>query len=36
MKLEIVEDLTLYKDNDISITLSKNMESQYQRKHINV
>ena len=36
MKLEVIENLTLYGDNEIRIALTKNTESQYQIKHINV
>ena len=35
-KLKAIEDVTLYNDNEMSITLTKNAESQYQTKHINV
>lgn len=36
MKLEVVEDLMLYGNNKISIILTKNVKSQYKRKHIDV
>ena len=36
MKLEVIEDLTLYGDNKMSIALTKNVESQHQIKHIDV
>lgn len=36
MNLVVVENLILYRDNEISIALTKNMESQYQTKHIKV
>lgn len=36
MGLEVMVDLTLYRNNEINITLTKNIESQYCTKHINV
>ena len=36
MKLEVIEDLTLYGDNEMSIALTKNAESQHRTKHIDV
>ena len=36
MKLEVVEDVTLYGDNEMSIVLTKNTESQHRTKHIDV
>lgn len=36
MRLEIIEDLTLYRDNKMSIILTKNIKSQYQTKYINI
>ena len=36
MNLEAVENLTLYGDNEMSIALTKNAESQHQTKHIDV
>ena len=36
MNLEAVENLTLYGDNEMSIALTKNIESQHRTKHINV
>lgn len=36
MKIEVVEDLMLFGDNEMSITLTKNVESQHQTKHIDV
>ena len=36
MKLEAVEDVTLYGNNEISIALTKNAESQHRTKHIDV
>ena len=36
MKIEVVEDLTLFGDNKISITLTKNAKSQHQIKHIDI
>lgn len=36
INLEIVKELTLYGDNKMSIALTKNVESQYQTKYINV
>lgn len=36
MKIKAVEDLTLFEVNKMSITLIKNVESQYQIKHIDV
>ena len=34
MKLKAIEDLTLHGDNEISIALTKNAESQHRTKHI--
>ena len=36
IKIEVVEDLTLFGDNEMSITLTKNIESQHQTKYINI
>ena len=36
MKLKVIEDLMLYEDNKMSIALTKNAESQYRTKHIDV
>ena len=36
MKLETVEDVTLYGNNEMSIALIKNTESQHRTKHIDV
>ena len=36
MKLEVIEKLTLYGDNEISTALTKNAKSQHQTKHIDV
>ena len=36
MKLEVIENLTLYGDNEMSIALTKNAESQHRTKHIDV
>lgn len=36
IEIEVVEDLTLFGDNEISIALTKNAESQHQTKHIDV
>lgn len=36
MNLVVVENLILYRDNEISIALTENMESQYETKHIKV
>ena len=36
MKLEAVENVTLYGDNEMSIALTKNVESQHRTKHIDV
>ena len=36
MDLDVVENLTLYGDNEISINLTRNVESQYRTKHIDV
>ena len=36
MKLEIMEDLILYGDNEMSIALTKNTENQHWTKHIDV
>lgn len=36
MKLEAVEDVTLYSDNEMSIALMKNAESQHWTKYIDV
>ena len=36
MNLEAVENLTLYGDNEMSIALTKNAESQHRTKHIDV
>ena len=36
MKLEAVEDVTLYGDNEMSIALTKNAKSQHRTKHIDV
>ena len=36
MNLDMVEDLTLYGDNEMSINLTKNAESQHRMKHIDV
>ena len=36
MKLEAVEDVTLYGDNEMSIALTKNAENQHRIKHIDV
>lgn len=36
MDLEVIEDVTLHGDNEMSITLTKNAESQHQTKHIDV
>lgn len=36
LRLEVVEDLTLHGDNEMSITLTRNAESQHRTKHIDV
>lgn len=36
MGLEVIADLTLHEDNEMSIVLTKNTESQHQTKHIDV
>ena len=36
IEIEVIGDLTLFGDNEMSIALTKNAESQYQTKHINV
>lgn len=36
MKLEVIESLTLYGDNEMSIALTKNAESQYRTNHIDI
>ncbi len=36
MRLETVEGLTLHGDNEMSIALTKNAESQHRTKHIDV
>ena len=36
MKLEAVEGITLHGDNEMSIALTKNAESQHRTKHIDV
>lgn len=36
MKLKFVEDPILYKDNKMSIALTKNAKSQYQIKYIDI
>lgn len=36
MKLKFVEDLTLYRDNKMSIALTKNAKSQHQIKYIDI
>lgn len=36
MNLEVVENLELYRDNEMNIALIKNIESQHQTKHIEV
>lgn len=36
MNLETIENVTLYSDNEMSITLTKNVESQYWTKYIKV
>ena len=36
MNLDMVEDLTLYGDNEMSINLTKNAESQHRIKHIDI
>ncbi len=36
MKLEVVESLTLHSNNEMSIALTKNTESQHRTKHIDV
>lgn len=36
MNLEVVKDVTLHGDNEISIILTKNAENQHQTKHIDV
>ncbi len=36
MNLEFVEDITLHSNNEMSITLIKNVESQYRTKWINI
>lgn len=36
IELEILKDITLYGNNEISITLTKNAKNQYQTKHINI
>ncbi len=36
INLEVVRDVTLHGNNEMSITLTKNTESQYQTKYINV
>lgn len=32
----VIESLTIYKDNKMSIALTKNVESQYRIKYINI
>lgn len=36
MRLEVVESITLHGDNEMSIALTRNAESQHQTKHIDV
>lgn len=36
MRLEFVESITLHSDNEMSIALTRNAESQHQTKHIDV
>lgn len=36
LRLEVVEELTLHGDNEMSITLTRNAESQHRTKHIDV
>ena len=36
IEIEVIGDLTLFGDNEMSIALTKNAESQHRTKHINV
>lgn len=36
LKLDIVPEIELFGDNKMSITLTKNIESQYQTKYIDI
>lgn len=36
MRLEVIKNITLYGNNEMSIALTKNAESQHQTKHIDV
>lgn len=36
IKLEAIKGITLHDDNEMNIALTKNVESQYQTKHIDI